>query len=296
VLLYVFVVKYVFTTTPSIFHSKWGLNSLLKTIKIVIKMKKIAMLFIALTTLMSCEKVIEIDLNSTDPKVVIEGIVTDQNEPLTVTINKTVNFSDANNYPAIGKAIVTIADNAGNSEVLTETITGTYKTKKLVGIVGRTYTLTVNAEGKTYTAKSIMSPKVNITDIKYEVAPRPGQKEDHYVLFPQFLDPKGTGNNYRFIQSTTKKMDKTIIISNDNVEDGKPNARPIFSQDLDILLGDTVTVEMHCIDKASYDYFYSLTQSADGGATPANPITNIQGGALGYFAAYTVQKLTKVVK
>jgi Domain of unknown function (DUF4249) len=259
-------------------------------------MKKIAMLFITFTTLMSCEKVIEIDLNSTDPKVVIEGIVTDQNEPFTVTINRTVNFSDANKYPAIGKAIVTIADNVGNSEVLTETITGTYKSKKLVGVIGKTYTLTVNAEGKTYTAKSTMSPKVNITDIKYEVAPRPGQKEDHYVLFPQFLDPKGTGNNYRFIQSTTKKMDKTIIISNDNVEDGKPNARPIFSQDLDILLGDTVTVEMHCIDKASYDYLYSLTQSADGGATPANPITNIQGGALGYFAAYTVQKLSKVVK
>jgi hypothetical protein len=42
--------------------------------------------------------------------VVIEGIITDQNEPFMVTINKTVNFSDANKYPAIGKAIVTIAD------------------------------------------------------------------------------------------------------------------------------------------------------------------------------------------
>jgi Domain of unknown function (DUF4249) len=263
-------------------------------------MKKIAMLFIASMTLMSCEKVIDLDLNSTDPKVIIEGIVTDQNEPFKVTINKTVNFSDANNYPVVTKATVTIADDAGNSEVLTEAVAGTYKSKKLVGTSGRTYTLTVIAEGKTYTAKSTMPSKVPITDLKFQIAPRPGSTEDKYVIFPQFLDPKGMGNNYRFIQSTTKKTDKTIIVANDNVEDGKPNARPIISRDLDILLNDTATIEMHCIDKATYDYFYSLSQSAGngpgGGATPANPITNIQGGALGYFAAYTVQKSTKVVK
>jgi hypothetical protein len=263
-------------------------------------MKKIAMFLIASMTLMSCEKVIDLDLNSTDPQVVIEGIVTDENEPFRVTINKTVNFSEANNYPAIGKAIVTIADDAGNSEVLTETVAGTYKSQKLVGTSGRTYTLTVVAEGKTYTAKSTMPSKVNMTDLKFEVAPRPGQTTDSYIIFPRFLDPKGLGNNYRFIQSTTKKMDKTIIVGNDNVEDGKPNARPIISRELEIVLGDTVTLEMRCIDKVTYDYFYSLSQSAGngpgGGATPANPITNIQGGALGYFGAYTVQKLTKVVK
>jgi hypothetical protein len=246
------------------------------------------------------KKVIDIDLNTTDSKVVIEGIITDQNEPFTVTINKTVNFSDANNYPAITKATVTIADDAGNIEVLTETVAGTYKTKKLVGTSGRTYTLTVNAEGKTYTAKSTMPSKVSLTDLKFEIAPQPGSTEDKFIIFPQFLDPKGTGNNYRFIQSTTKKTDKTIIVANDNVEDGKPNARPIVSRELDILSTDTATVEMHCIDKVTYDYFFSLTQSAGngpgGGATPANPITNIQGGALGYFAAYTVQKMTKVVK
>jgi Domain of unknown function (DUF4249) len=258
------------------------------------------MLFIASMTLMSCEKVIDLDLNSTDPKVIIEGIITDQNEPFKVTINKTVNFSDANNYPVVTKATVTIADDAGNSEVLTEAVAGTYKSKNLVGTSGRTYTLTVIAEGKTYTAKSTMPSKVPITDLKFQIAPQPGSTEDKYVICPQFIDPKGMGNNYRFIQSTTKKTDKTIIVANDNVEDGKPNARPIISRDLDILLNDTATIEMHCIDKATYDYFYSLSQSSGngpgGGATPANPITNIQGGALGYFAAYTVQKSSKVVK
>jgi hypothetical protein len=263
-------------------------------------MKKIAIFMCVLITMVSCTKVIDIDLNSTASKVVIEGLVTDQNEAFSVKINKTVNFSDANDYPAVTKAVVTIADNAGNSEVLTETKAGFYQTKKMVGVSGRTYTLTVNAEGKTYTAKSTMPTKVSLTDVRAEILKRPGTTKDTYVLFPQFTDPKGQGNSYRFIQGTNLKTDKTVVISNDNTQDGLPNQRPIVSQNLDIFLGDTVTVQMHCIDKATYDYYYSLTQGAangpGGGATPANPLTNIQGGALGYFAAYTVQKLTKVIK
>jgi hypothetical protein len=263
-------------------------------------MKKIAILIFAILTMASCTKVIDIDLNSIASKVVIEGLVTDQNEAFSVRINKTVNFSDANNYPAVTKATVTIADNAGNSEVLTETTAGLYQTKKMVGVSGRTYTLTVNTEGKTYTAKSTMPAKVPLLDIRTAVLKRPGSTKDMYVLFPQFVDPKGAGNNYRFIQGTNLKTDKTVVVSNDNTQDGLPNQLPIRSQNLEIFLGDTVTVQMHCIDKVTYDYFYSLTQSAGdgpgGGATPANPITNIEGGALGYFAAYTVQKLTKVIK
>ncbi len=61
---------------------------------------------------------------------------------------------------------------------------------------------------------------------------------------------------------------------------------------------DTVMVEMRCIDKAVYDYFYSLDQisSTNGNsATPANPVSNILGGALGYFSAHTVRKVAAVI-
>jgi hypothetical protein len=55
---------------------------------------------------------------------------------------------------------------------------------------------------------------------------------------------------------------------------------------------------MRCIDKGAYDYFYSLDQitSTNGNsATPANPVSNISGGALGYFSAHTVRKATAVI-
>ena len=62
--------------------------------------------------------------------------------------------------------------------------------------------------------------------------------------------------------------------------------------------GDTVTIEMLGIDEAVYKYWYSLHfNGGDGGniATPANPVTNVSGGALGYFSAQTVDRKTVIV-
>lgn len=60
---------------------------------------------------------------------------------------------------------------------------------------------------------------------------------------------------------------------------------------------DTVNVMMMCIDKSVDLYFYSLSQNGGGpnaSATPANPVTNIEGAVLGYFSAHTLQ-IKKVV-
>ncbi|MCU0469965.1 MAG: DUF4249 domain-containing protein [Arcicella sp.] len=266
-------------------------------------MNKITIVFLAVLGLTSCQKEIDIDLNSTNAQVVIEGEITDQNEPYTVKITKTVNFTESNNYPAIKGANVTISDNVGNSEKLIETSAGVYQTSKLRGISGRIYTMTVSAEGKTYTAQSTMPALVKLEDIRVVKSTfrPPTEKEDLYNVFPQFTDPIATGNNYRFIQSTDKSgKDNTIIVANDNVENGQPNSRPIFSRDFKIKVGDILTLEMRTIDRPTYNYLFTLVQIAGngpgGGTTPSNPDSNIIGGALGYFSAYTVQKKTIVVQ
>jgi hypothetical protein len=50
------------------------------------------------------------------------------------------------------------------------------------------------------------------------------------------------------------------------------------------------------IDKNVYTYFNNLTGDGfDNSATPANPKSNISGGALGYFSAYANQVRSIVV-
>jgi hypothetical protein len=49
---------------------------------------------------------------------------------------------------------------------------------------------------------------------------------------------------------------------------------------------------MMCIENAVFKYWFSLNQSATGNsqsASPANAVSNISGGALGYFSAHTVE-------
>jgi len=56
--------------------------------------------------------------------------------------------------------------------------------------------------------------------------------------------------------------------------------------------GDVVKVDMECVDKNVYEYWYSLDQGSTGSsqsAAPGNPVSNMQGGALGYFSANTLQ-------
>jgi hypothetical protein len=65
--------------------------------------------------------------------------------------------------------------------------------------------------------------------------------------------------------------------------------------------GDTITIDLLSIDKATYDYFHTLSDilTSDQSPTslaPANPTTNISGSALGYFAAYAVDSKQIVVR
>jgi hypothetical protein len=250
----------------------------------------------------SCEKVIDIDLNTAEKKYVIEGKITDQTGTAKVSISQTKNFDENNNFPGISGATVTIRENGGTAITLTETSQGVYEAPSLAGTSGREYLLTVTVGGKTFTASSRMPQKINldtiyITDELIFTATRK-------IANAEITDPVGLGNNYRFIQYVNGKKEDQIIIRNDEYSDGRRIVNKLFyfSEDDDttrnIKSGDQVVVDMLCIDWNMYKYWFSLDRSSTGGsgqATPSNPVSNIQGGALGYFSAHTLQTKTMVV-
>jgi hypothetical protein len=251
------------------------------------------------SVLVSCEKEISIDLNSSDPKIVIEGEVTDMPGPYFIKLTKTVNFSNGNEFPPVSDATVMLSDDAGNSERLREFQQGIYATHELQGFAGRTYILTVTIEGETYTAQSTMPSRVpldgvEVTNSFYSSSQEP---EFNYLVTPQYLDPLGMGNNYRFVQLVNGRVSDSWTVQNDNLSDGLVNKRPIFGRDTELKPGDALTVILQSIDRLVYDYFYSLIESSGsgGGATPANPVSNIVGGALGYFSAHSMDSRTVTI-
>src|SRR6218665_1948631 len=112
-------------------------------------MKNTISLLLAILLLTSCEKVIDVKYEGNQSKIIIEGNITNEPGPYFVRITKSISLKEVGDLPTIDNAIVTISDDAGNSEILTPKGNGLYSTDKLVGTIGRTYTLTVKAENQT---------------------------------------------------------------------------------------------------------------------------------------------------
>lgn len=261
-------------------------------------MKRFIIIAITLltTALASCTKVIHVDLNSAAPKLVVEATINDKPGPYYVVLSRTVNFDQPNQFPAATGATVVITDaTAGVTDTLTETSPGRYQTHTINGITGHTYQMTIYADNTTYTSSSTIPAVVPLDSMYSENFTAFGGVSKSII--PVYTDPAGVENFYRFIEVVNGKRLLNNYVRNDDRTDGLKNTRPLFNDDDDIKTGDTLVLEMQCIDKSVYTYFNSLDESSTGSgqSTPANPVNNITGGALGYFSAYNTQSKTIIV-
>ena len=258
-------------------------------------------------SLTSCEEVISIDLNTASPRLTVTAIVTDQPGPYEVVLSKTESYFSSNDlFTAVRSAVVTISDDAGNSEILPETVPGTYLTSALQGVNGRTYHLKIVAENQTYEADSYLPYPIALDSVISQKVTTTTHKvsSNSYYLKCMFEDPVGSADYYR-VESTVASTDtlaSVYQIYSDQVTDGQkiifPLLRPTF------ILGDTALVELYHINTSNYDYFKTANNilrnkkgpMAAASAPQANPLTNISGGAMGYFGTFAVSRKRVIIK
>lgn len=254
-------------------------------------------IFFFIICILSCKKVITVNLKNATPQIVIQGNITNEPGPYTVTISKTSNYANNNIFPPVTGATVTIKDNTANiTDALNETTPGKYITNTIQGIQGHSYTLNVTAEGKPYTATSIMPQQISLDTITFLNIAVFGTATINAV--PNFQDPAGTRNYYRFEQTLNNRKLKQLFTFEDRLSDGKYITVQLFNDSAYLKINDTLLLEMQCIDKNIFNYFTQLDQITNNNqpTIPANPTTNINNGALGYFSAHTVQRKKAVVK
>lgn len=247
--------------------------------------------------LASCEKVIDVDLKDASPIIVIEGTVTNRADSQIVRIHRSVPFGEPNDFPEVTGAIVTIFDNTnGRLITLRERRPGFYMARNFTGRSGITYKLRVETNGEVFTASSTMPNHVNIDSLGVSVSSFLGEEQKTVQLL--YTDPPGVKNYFRFHLNINGKASENIFAYDDNFTDGRMVTRELFDFDLNAKTGDTAEIEMQCIDPVIFRYWQGLDQNENrGGAstTPANPVSNISNGALGYFSAHTQQKETIVI-
>jgi len=177
-----------------------------------------------------------------------------------------------------------------------------YTTQSLKGKPGNTYTLSVVSQDTLYTAVSTMPQAVKFDSVTFNHnGGRRGGRDNSIFAVPDFQDPAGIVNYYQFVEYLNGTLlNRDIFVFDDRLSDGRYITRSLRNDSAYLQPGDRLEVRMYCIDKPVYDYFNELDQSTSGGAfntsaSPTNPISNISNGALGYFSAHTIRRVTTTV-
>lgn len=249
----------------------------------------------------SCEKIIELKLGTIEPKYVIEANMSNEIGDCQVLISKSIKVEDRNEFPSVENAQVTIQEEGGPLVKLEQISPGSYVSWEITAHQGKTYTLRVQVEGQTFISVCKVPQKVHFDSLY--IADFQGFGDTRKFAYVNFRDPAETPNWYRFLQCKNEVQNSNIFIISDQYSNGRPISTFLAYFDQSdvqrIDVGDTITVEMQDIDKHVYDFFQSLSQSSTGGTeviSPGNPVTNITGGALGYFNAYIKQSKTLIVE
>lgn len=241
-------------------------------------------------SLFGCKKVIDVKLKNAGGQIVISGEVNNKRGPYKVSISRSVDFAADNNFPGISGAKVIITGN-GITDTLSENEPGNYYTHNLEGKPGKSYSLFVSLEGKEYTATSVMPQPVHLDSITFLV----GAKNDLYAV-ANFQDPPDVSNYYQFTELVNGERlnnGRGNSVFSDRLSDGRYIRALLYDDSSDIKTGVTLTIEMKCVDRAVYNYLNQLllvstNSSGFASPSPANPTSNISGGALGYFSANTI--------
>ncbi|MEO6894768.1 MAG: DUF4249 domain-containing protein [Ginsengibacter sp.] len=256
--------------------------------------KQFILIFLVIASTLGCKKVLDVNLKNSESQMVITGEINNLPGPYKVTISKSINFTNDNDFPPVSGALVTIKSRR-ITDTLLEKIPGSYFTSGIKGKPGESYTLNVSVDGKVFSSTSVMPKPVQLDSLTF----LSGRNNAIYPV-ANFQDPINVDNYYQFIEfvnGMTLNNGRGNSVFDDRLSDGRYITSILYDDSSYIKSGVTLTVQMNCIDKKVFTYLNELLQiSGSGGGfsspTPANPESNISGGVLGYFSANTVSTKT----
>jgi hypothetical protein len=293
--------------------------------KVFLKTFVAAGLFLFLS---SCEKGIEFKLDDVTPKLVVEASIETGQAPV-VNLSKSFAYFSQIDLNTLANSFVR------NAEVYISNGTLTHKLREFgapvgggysfyyysndpanpatafVGELNKQYTLRIVAEGKEYTATTtIPNTTRRIDSLFWKPAP-PGNEPEKVAVMVRGYDKPGFGDYVRYFTKRNRELFYPGLNSvyDDQVIDGSsyevqvergvprngnyPAGYSFFDK------GDTVTLKVCNIDKATFDFWrtmeYTYASVGNPFSSPTKVISNINGGGLGYFGGYAAQYRTIII-
>lgn len=269
----------------------------------------------------SCEKDIVIELDETTPKLVVDGSIENGRPPM-VILNRSMEYfgtlsSDALFKSFVRNADVTISTNGQTYTLIEDSVRLDsnylyfYSQPLLLGKLNTRYSLTIKTGSEIYTAETWI-PTITRTIDSMWWEKMTVEKDTNYArLMMKATDKPGYGDYIRYF---TKRNREPFLpgfnsVFDDQIIDGKTYVIgvdrgvsknvPFEEKDLYFRRGDTATVKLCNIDKATYDFWrtfeFNFQSVGNPFSSPIKVLGNVSGGALGYFGGYAVQYRTLVI-
>ena len=295
--------------------------------------QKVAFLSLLIMGLISCSKEVKIDIPGFDEQIVIDGSI-ETGTPAIIFLSNSKDIyapTDINSYLSgfISGATVTVS-NGTITDTLTEICTDNlpagfesiaaaffglpieqlvnlhlcaYVSTGIVGEVGKTYSLKVLYNNKTYTSSTKIENPTALDNLFWrEQANLPG----YGFSWAKITDSPIMGDAYRwevknlgdlFYSKPFQPFTDDRFYNGKTFEFSVENPMSFKDQTIEnqykgyYKLGDTIVVKFSKLGKKEYQFFEKkYNQIYSGGnpfATPTNIPTNIEGGALGIWAGFS---------
>lgn len=292
------------------------------------KIKLPVLVIISSLLLCSCEKGVEFKLDEVSPKLVVEAIIENGQAPVVYLTKSQAYFSQID-LTALANSFVHNADVYVSDGVLTHKLKE-YTVPVAQGInfyyysndpaspgtafsgqLNKQYSLRIVSESKEYTAMTTIPNTTRRIDSLFWKAAPAGNAPEKVAVMIKAYDQPGFGDYVRYF---TKRNSEPFYpglnsVYDDQVIDGssfevqvergvdrnqsQPDGYSFFNK------GDTVTVKICNIDKATFDFWRTMefTYASVGNpfSSPTKVMSNIKGGGLGYFGGYAAQYRTIII-
>ncbi|MGV3697388.1 DUF4249 domain-containing protein [Flavobacterium sp.] len=258
-------------------------------------MKKLILLLLTAIFIMSCEKVIDVGLNTGEPRLVVEASInwyedTDGSQQK-IRLSTTTDYF-ASQVPPVTDAAVTITNSTGQVFTFTQSNTpGTYECTNFIPVVNENYTLTILYEGEVYSAtdRLLNTPLVNRVEQKDDAGFLGNETEVKFF----FNDFANETNHYFLRIDDPYKVIPEYGVLEDRFFQNNEMFGLYYSEDL--VPGDTLKFTLNGTTQNYYNYMNVLltqtgTNSMGPFSTPTSTVrgnvvnqTNFDNFALGYF-------------
>lgn len=250
------------------------------------------------SVIISCQKVIDYDLETDSPRLVIDANIAWYKDAAGNT--QTIKLTTTGDYyntvvPTVSGATVKVSNSANQIFNFVETQNGEYVCTNFVPVIGETYSLTVTHNNQTYTATEQLIEVPYITSVTQETNELFGETRVSLKFFMQDTD----ANNYNYylekvIVPKTKAKEYSVFY--DRFFQGNQIFGAYFDTYEDVI-DSTVVYTVYGISEKYYQYAQKLLSVSgnSGGGSPFNTTgvtvrgniintTNEENYPLGYFS------------